>query len=113
MPIGDAAAVQRVVPQVQAPKNTPHQDAFSGTSSAAIAIYPGAAQSTGDFITIKPSQDCRIIFDKDPLMRAALATDIIFYGGQTEDMWLPPGISHFRIIQDIAPGNLSWWVSSP
>lgn len=81
----------------------------SGTSSAAILIPGGAGEC---WLTFKPSQDTLIIFGSASV-RAADANDIILFGGQTEDVYVPQGFTHFRVIQDTAAGVLKWWRSAP
>src|SRR5713101_1193866 len=100
MPVGESEAIQRVVPQdaATAPKNAPSQTAFTNTSTLAVQIFTSGT-SSGAFITVKPHGTCRLIFGIASV-RAAAATDPAFWDQQTEDMWVPPGVTHFRVIQD-------------
>lgn len=109
----EASALQRSAPTGAGTggNHAAQTTAIGAASSAAIPI-PGTNLGEGSWITLKPTSACHIVFGTD-LVLAAQAIDEIFFAGTTEDYWLRPGITNFRVIQDTAPGTLYWHRSCP
>lgn len=77
-------------------------------SSAALAIPSGGEC----WVTLKPTKDIRIKFG-NAAVAAADAADPRLFGGQTEEVYVPAEVTHFRVIQADEAGELTWWRSSP
>lgn len=109
----EASALQRSAPNSSASTSThAAQTTAIGAASSGIVPIPGVNLGEGSWITLKPTSACHIVFGTDQALAATL-TDEIFFAGSVEDYYLRPGITHFRVIQDTAPGTLYWHRSCP
>lgn len=110
-----AKALLRLAPRpfgFGSPQDSQAQVPLTAASSAEITI-PGSGVD-GRYICLRPTVNCHIAFHVAG-MNAATTSDMLFFGGQTEEYVVLQNITSMRMIKatGAADGFLAWGLSSP
>jgi hypothetical protein len=110
-----AKAVQRLPPRpfgFASPQASQAQVPLTAASSVEITI-PGSGVD-GRYITLRPTVNCHIAFHIAGMSPAA-TSDMLFFGGATEEYIVPMEVTSMRMIKatGAADGFLAWCLSSP
>ena len=106
---GEQAALLRYPPIDGHPQCGEQPLVITGAVSSTALAIPFGGEC---WVTIKPTKDIRIRWG-GASVGAADATRSRFFGGQTEEVYVPAEVTHFRVIQADEAGELTWWRSSP